>query len=265
MLNAIVAARRTDVKEYSARLSPQELAAGLAQAPPVRDFTGALRRDKGAPMRLIAEIKVASPSAGILCRNLNTSQYVHACGEGGASALSVVTEPRFFLGSGELLQEVKKLTHLPVLAKDFIIDPVQIYLARIQGADAVLLIASLLSLETLREFVALAASLGMAPLVEVHNEEELARALESGTQVIGINNRNLKTFEIDLATTERLKKLVPAGCLSISESGIKTRSDWERIARTGVDGVLIGEAFMRAQNPAAKMRSFLSLARAGTE
>ncbi len=257
MLRAIVEARRAEVKAYRGHLAGPELAVRLAQAPPVKDFCIGLRRKKGAPMKLLAEIKVASPSAGILCRNLNPLHYVRAYEKGGAAALSVVTEPRVFLGSGELLQEVKKLTSLPVLAKDFIIDPVQIYLARTQGADAVLLLASLLSLETLREFVAVAASLGMASLVEVHNEEELSRALESGTNLIGINNRDLRTFRIELGTTERLKVLIPAGYLSISESGIKTKLDWERIARTGVDGALIGEAFMRAQDPAAKMRALL--------
>ncbi|MDH7576291.1 MAG: indole-3-glycerol phosphate synthase TrpC [Bacillota bacterium] len=261
MLNAIVAVRRIAVKEYRARHSPRELAARLAQVPPPRDFALVLRRKEGESMRLIAEIKVASPSAGILCRNLIPSQYVRAYENGGASALSVVVEPRFFLGSGDLLREVKNLTSLPVLAKDFIIDPVQIYLARTQGADAVLLLASLLSLETLREFVALANSLGMASLVEVHDEEELTRALESGTNLIGINNRDLNTFQIDLSTTERLKKLIPAEYLSVSESGIKTKLDWERIAQTGVDGVLIGEAFMRAQNPTAQMLTFLGLRR----
>lgn len=258
-MSSIVAGRRADVKEYLATLSPQILDEKIAQAPPVRSFAFALRRPKGAPMRLIAELKVASPSAGKLCTDLKPIRYVRACEEGGATALSVVIEPRFFLGSEELLRQVRGSTQLPVLAKDFMIDPVQIYLARAFGADAVLLLASLLSPETLREFVEIANTLGMDALVEVHDEEELNRAFLSGTSLIGINNRDLRTFQVNLATTEKLKKLIPPDYFVVSESGIKTEEDWIRVSRTGVDGVLIGEALVRSQNPRERIRSFLGL------
>ena len=172
----------------------------------------------------------------------------------GAAAISVLTEPAFFLGSDSYLSEIKKNSSIPVLRKDFIIDEYQIYEARTLGADAVLLIAALLSEKVLRKFIVISDRLGMSALVEIHNGDEAEAAIRSGARVIGINNRDLKTFTTDMATTERLKPLLPKGILCVSESGISSAADIERIKKCGADAVLIGEAFMKSEGIAGTMQ-----------
>ncbi|AET67122.1 Indole-3-glycerol phosphate synthase [Desulfosporosinus orientis DSM 765] len=212
----------------------------------------------GEGMAFICEVKKASPSKGIISERFPYLEIAQAYEQAGANAISVLTEPHFFLGSDQYLKDIKAQVNIPVLRKDFIIDPYQIYEAKVIGADAVLLICSLLDLKTLKDYLQLVESLGLSALVETHTEEEIDRALEAGAAIIGINNRNLKTFEVDLQTTISLRRHVPKDKILVSESGIKTAEDMERLRHSQVDAVLIGEAFMRQEDKAALMRNLQS-------
>jgi indole-3-glycerol phosphate synthase len=200
-------------------------------------------------VRFICEIKHASPSAGVLREPFDPESLARAYAAAGAAAISVVTEERFFLGARESLGRVRRAVDLPVLMKDFIVDAYQIVEARALGADAVLLIASLLPPADLERFAAEAVELGLECLVEVHDEVELERALESGAPVVGVNNRDLASFQVDLGTTERLSRLLPADRVLVSESGIRTRDDVLRLEQAPVDAVVVGETLMRAESP----------------
>jgi indole-3-glycerol phosphate synthase len=200
-------------------------------------------------MRFICEIKHASPTAGVLREPFDPESIARAYAAAGAAAISVVTEERFFLGTRDTLLQVRRVVDQPVLMKDFVIDAYQIIEARVLGADAVLLITALLDRAQLREFGALAAELGLECLVEVHDEVELERAVEITAEVVGVNNRNLASFQVDLATTERLTRLMPPDRVVVSESGIRTRDDILRLEQAPVDAVLVGEALMRAESP----------------
>jgi indole-3-glycerol phosphate synthase len=201
-------------------------------------------------VRFICEIKHASPSAGVLREPFDPESIATAYAAAGAAAISVVTEERFFLGTRDTLLRVRRVVMSPVLMKDFVIDPYQIVEARVLGADAVLLITSLLDQHQLREFRACAAELGLECLVEVHDETEVERAVESGAEVLGVNNRDLGSFQVDLGTTERLIRLMPHDRVVVSESGIRTRDDVLRLEQSPVDAVLVGETLMRAESPA---------------
>ncbi len=214
------------------------------EAGPLRPFRGALAR--AGEVSLIAELKKASPSKGLIRADFDVPALARACQRGGARALSVLTEPDFFQGSLNYLEAARNATDLPILAKDFFLTAYQVYEARSHGADAVLLIAAALSDDEERKFRRLAAKLGMAALVEVHNQAELERALAGGADIIGINNRNLHTFEVDLAVTEALAPEVPVGVLTVAESGIVTPQDVARLAAAGVDAMLVGESLMRS-------------------
>lgn len=205
----------------------------------------------GEGMAFICEVKKASPSKGIISQEFPYLEIAQAYEQGGAKAISVLTEPHFFLGRDQYLKEIRACVNIPILRKDFIIDSYQIYEAKVLGADAVLLICSLLDLESLKNYLQLADSLGLSALVETHTEEEIERALEAGARIIGINNRNLKTFEVDLQTTISLRRHVPREKILVSESGIQTEEDIERLRRSQVDAVLIGEALMRRRDKAA--------------
>ncbi len=196
----------------------------------------------------ICEVKKASPSKGIISEHFPFLQIAKEYEEAGANAISVLTEPQFFMGSNEYLREIKKTVHIPVLRKDFIIDPYQIYEAHLLGADAILLICSLHDSKQLKEYLKIADSLGLSCLVEAHDEPELYSALEAGARIIGVNNRNLKTFEVDINTSARLRKLVPNTKIFVSESGIKTSSDIASLRENGTNAVLIGETLMRSGN-----------------
>jgi indole-3-glycerol phosphate synthase len=211
-----------------------------------QDFYSAIKRN--GEISIIAEVKKASPSKGLICEDFNPVEIAKSYNESGVQAISVLTEKNFFLGSDENLVKVRQSLPLPVLRKDFIIDIWQVYQSRYLGADAILLIVSALTDGELKKFQIAAAILGMQCLVEVHTEEEVERALESGAKMIGINNRNLKTFEVDLGTTERLMNLIPHDRAVVSESGIKTAEDMQYLKDLGVDAVLIGETFMRAES-----------------
>ncbi|HEX2925708.1 MAG TPA: indole-3-glycerol phosphate synthase TrpC [Ruminiclostridium sp.] len=208
-------------------------------------FENALRTDNIA---FICEVKKASPSKGIISEHFPYIEVAREYQSAGASAISVLTEPSFFLGSDRYLTEIKQAVQIPVLRKDFTIDPYQIYEAKLIGADAVLLICAILDTGTIKEYIKLADQLGLSCLVEAHDEKELQSALEAGARVIGVNNRNLNTFEVDISTSARLRELVPRDKVFVSESGIKTPEDISVLKKNGTSAVLIGETLMRSGN-----------------
>lgn len=213
-------------------------------------FEAALKKEDIA---FICEVKKASPSKGLIAPDF---PYVHIARDyeaAGADAISVLTEPEYFLGSDDYLSAVKRAVSIPVIRKDFTIDPYQIYEARIIGADAVLLICALLDTKALTEYIRIADRLGLTALVEAHDAAEVASALEAGARVIGVNNRNLKTFEVDIENSARLRQLVPEHITFVSESGIKTPGDIDALRKNGTDAVLIGETLMRSSRKAEEL------------
>lgn len=256
-LEKMVAIKRGEIfrKKDPSRL--RELKKKAEDLPPPGDFERAILQN--GSMALIAEIKKASPSAGVIRWEADIPKMAREYERGGACALSVLTESHFFHGEMAHLPMVKESVGLPLLQKDFIIDPFQLYEGRIAGADAILLIAAILSRGELLEFVKLARCLGLFPLVEVHGEEDLEKISGLGLSLFGINNRNLKTLEVNLETTDRLIGRVPRGMKVISESGIRDRRDVERLERAGVRGILVGEVLMRASDPASKIKELLNL------
>ncbi|WP_124727346.1 indole-3-glycerol phosphate synthase TrpC [Staphylospora marina] len=222
---------------------------------PARSLRKAVERHVGMP--LIAEIKPASPSKGTIRKDVLPEVRAVQYREGGAAAVSVLTERQFFHGAPEWLMRVRRVVELPVLRKDFILDPVQLVESRWLGADAVLLIASILEPGELRSLVHQARELGLETLVEIHEEGELPAALAAGPDLIGINNRDLSTFETDLSVTERLLPLVPPGIPVIGESGIASPDDVVRLRRAGVSGVLVGECLMRQEDPVTAVRELI--------
>ena len=254
ILNKIIAVKR---EEVAAALERKPLAAVRVDAESrlfTRDFTGALRAKiaAGKPA-VIAEIKKASPSKGELRADFIPADIAQSYAEFGAACLSVLTDQTFFQGSVEYLKQARASCGLPVLRKDFIIDAYQVYESRVMGADCILLIAACLDDARMLAFEAIAISLDMAVLVEVHDEAELERALKLGTPLIGVNNRNLNTFEVSLDTTLRLMQKVPADRLLVTESGISTPEDVRRLRDAKVNAFLVGEAFMRADDPGAAL------------
>jgi indole-3-glycerol phosphate synthase len=229
----------------------------MVDVEPALDFAAAIRKKKGGPIRIIAEVKKASPSKGVIRERFDPVEIAKEYEAGGASAISVLTEEDFFLGHPDFLRRIRQAVRIPLLRKDFIFDPYQVWEARVLGADAYLLIVSLLDSKALEELVRVGKELGMTALVEVHSEEELATALSLPAEVIGINNRNLKTFLTDLGTTLELVKMIPQGHIVISESGIEKATDLETLDRTGVDAVLVGESLMRRPSPGEKLRELL--------
>lgn len=226
-------------------------------SPELRPFKEQL---SGATLRLIAEVKQASPSKGRLCQNFNPGALGVSYEQAGAAAISVLTEESYFQGSLEYLKLVKvKTRRTPVLRKEFIIDPYQVVEARVYGADAVLLIVAALTPDWLEQLITETQNLGMTPLVEVHNRDELRIALDCGATVIGINNRDLHTLEVSLETTYRLAADLPAGVIKVSESGISCRNDLINLERAGVNAVLIGEALVTAADPGRKINELLGV------
>jgi indole-3-glycerol phosphate synthase len=242
ILDKIVATKREEVARTRAALPEVMLRDRLAGTPPPRDFLAALCG--GPPVRLIAEVKKASPSAGVIREDFDPVAIARIYQEHGASCLSVLTDESYFQGSLEYLRQIRAAVELPVLRKDFIIDPYQVLEARAAGADAVLLIAECLSGEDLGTLHEAIVELGMTPLVELYEPANLARVLATGARLVGINNRNLKTFQTDLGHTIRLRPQIPADRLVVGESGIRTRADVERLEAAGVDAILVGESLM---------------------
>jgi indole-3-glycerol phosphate synthase len=250
ILGRIVAARLPEIAGAKTRLPAESLRKALSGRNPVRSLKTALQRRRG----IIAEIKKASPSAGLLRADFNPAMMAREYEEGGAAAISVLTEANFFQGNLEILASLRWATELPLLRKDFIVDPYQVLEARHAGADAVLLIAALLPgplLSLLRNCV---EELGMDALVEVHAEAEMECALGAGATLIGVNSRDLRTFEISLETCERLGALMPKNVVAVAESGIHTADDLRRLARSGYRGFLIGGFLMRAKSPSTALR-----------
>ena len=265
LMSNILSKILTQKKFEIAALDAVNLRRAAESAPAPRDFLSALtRRRNGLPVALIAELKRASPSKGILAPRLDLFQVAELYAENGATAISVLTDEQFFLGKLETLRELRFTHHssLPLLRKDFIIDESQLYEARANGADAILLIAAALTDDArLAALHDCALSLGLAPLVEVHDEAEVERAQRlKGISLIGINNRNLATFDVSLATTERLRPMIQAGITVVAESGIFSAEDVARLAKASVDAILVGEALVTAPDIAAKVRELSSVA-----
>ena len=252
ILDRILQARRAAIEELKASGVEAALPQSIAASPAPRDFRQALCRTDA--VALIAECKERSPSGGVLQHPYDPVRLARRYAANGAAAISVLAEPEFFGGSLDHLQAVRSAVDVPVLCKDFIIDPIQVLAARAVGADAVLLIASVLDDGALRALQALATRLSMQTVVEVHSEEELDRALRADAGIIGINNRDLATMTSDRQTTARLRSRIPAGRMVISESGIESRADVDELRRLGVDAVLVGESLLRAADLDAKVR-----------
>ncbi len=255
MLDRIVTRRREEVEQRKKVAPASYLRERIARLKPALDLAPALKNDR---IQLIAEVKQASPSLGTLTSSFNPTKLAQAYAEGGAAAISVLTEATHFMGSIEHLAAIREAVGLPLLRKDFIFDPYQVYESRAYGADALLLITAILSRGQLEELISLSHSLGLGCLVEVHNEGETERAVLSEAEIIGINNRDLNTFDVDINTTRQLRPLVPKGKIVVSESGIRSRKDVEKLRKWGVDAVLIGEALVTAENVRAKMKELLS-------
>ncbi len=250
ILNEIVAVKHTEVAAAQDRRPLKAVRADAESRVLTRDFEAALRqRISASGSAVIAEIKKASPSRGVIRDVFEPADIAQSYAEHGAACLSVLTDPSFFQGRADYLKQARASCPLPVLRKDFMVDPYQIYESRAMGADAVLLIAACLDDAQLRDFEAIARDLFMAVLVEVHDAAELDRALALKTPLVGINNRNLRSFEVSLDTTLDLVSRVPHDRLLITESGIHARSDVQRMLLAGVRGFLVGEAFMRAPDP----------------
>ncbi len=252
ILDAIVASKRREVAGAKARQPEAELERCLAGAPPVRDFRAAL--DYPGEVRVIAEIKRASPSAGVLRADFDPVAIARSYEAHGAAALSVLTDEPFFQGHLAYLEAVRAAVSVPVLRKDFLIDRYQLVEARVAGADAVLLIAEVLADDDLPRLIRQAHELGMEALVELYDADNLPRVLDSGARVIGVNNRDLRTFVTRLEHTLELAPRVPADRCLVSESGIRTREDVLRLRQAGVRAVLVGEALMRSPDVGAKLK-----------
>jgi indole-3-glycerol phosphate synthase len=259
ILDKIFATKRQEV-EGRRQAMPLPAMRRLAEAAPApHDFAAALRAKQPGGVRLIAEVKKASPSRGLLSEHFDALKLAAVYRDGGAAAISVLTDEQYFQGSLSILAEVAALTgRPPLLRKDFLYDPYQVYEARAGGADAVLLIAAALDLYQLADLNALAGDLGMAALVEVHNEAELSSALGCRPALVGVNNRDLHTFTVSLETCLRLRPAIPSGILAVAESGIHTREDVACLERAGFDGMLVGERLVTAPDPAAAMRELLA-------
>jgi anthranilate synthase/indole-3-glycerol phosphate synthase/phosphoribosylanthranilate isomerase len=260
ILDRIVAQRRLDVDEAKANVSEAALMARVGSAPGTIDFAERLRA--AAPMALIAEIKRASPSKGDIAPGIDATQQGLVYARSGAAAISVLTEPTWFKGTLRDLLAVRRVVEsLPdrpaLLRKDFIVDEYQLLEARVYGADAVLLIVACLDDAAIRSLSACVRSLDMEPLVEVNTAGEMARALAAGARVIGVNNRDLRSFNVDLDTTGRLAGMVPEDVLLVALSGISTRADVERFQAVGARAVLVGESLMAAADPSAKIRELV--------
>ena len=254
ILGKIVEARRESIAHRKRVLPEVALKIAAQKAEPPRDFAGALTR--GA-YNVIAELKKASPSRGIIREDYHPAALAPKLEAAGAAALSVLTEEEFFLGSLAHLKEVKKVTQTPILRKDFIVDAWQVWETRAAGADTFLLIAASLDDALLGELLELGHSLRMEPLVEVHSREELERMIAAGAKIIGVNNRDLRDFEVRLETSLELIETIPDDCIAVSESGLNTHADLARLRAAGFDAFLVGETVMKAEDPGEPLRALI--------
>lgn len=257
ILDDIVADKRKELAQAKIEMPLHELQVRISQQPSPLDFAAALRGDG---VVIIAEIKKASPSKGLLRPDFDPIALARDYAKGGAMSISVLTEANYFQGNLDYLQAIREtagLEKMPLLRKDFIFDPYQVYEARVYGADAILLVAAILEDDKLRRLLSLAHDLGMQCLVEIHDHTELERVLHSNAQIIGINNRDLHTFEVDIHTTERLRHSIPPDRIIISESGISQREDIVRLREWGVNAALIGEALVTANDVIVRLRELV--------
>jgi len=262
ILDNIVAARRRALEGTRLGIPLERVQQAAEAREERRDFAAAISSgsDSATPpgFRVIAELKRASPSRGLLRKEYRRREIAEGYARGGAAALSVLTEEQYFLGSLQDLAETRQAVKLPVLRKDFILESYQIYESVAAGADALLLIVAALPDRDLRSMLDLCAQLRIAALVEVHVEQELDQALAAGARIIGVNNRDLKTLEVNLETSFRLREKIPPGCISVSESGLKTVADLRRVAEAGFDAALIGERLMTQADPGQALRDLLT-------
>jgi indole-3-glycerol phosphate synthase len=256
VLDRILHARRLEVDHRKRVLPEAALRYGVNAATPLRDFPAALTRDS---LNIIAELKPASPSKGILRDPFNPVELARTLEAAGAAVLSVLTESEFFRGSLKNLRDARNSVKLPVFRKDFIFDPWQVWETRANDADSFLLIVAALDDELLRDLIALGRELKMEPLVEVHTAAELERALAAGARILGINNRDLKTLDLRVETSFELIARIPDSCIAVSESGLRTNDDLTRLRNAGFDAFLIGESLMLSPDPAAALGTFLGL------
>lgn len=254
VLDRILEARRAEVEHRKSVLPETALKYGVAAASPVRDFTAALSRDA---INIIAELKPASPSRGVIRDPFDAPALAKALEPGGAAALSVLTEGEFFGGSLKNLRDARKEVKIPVLRKDFIFDPWQVWESRANDADCFLLIVAALADSRLRDLIALGRELRMEPLVEVHTRQELDRALAADARLIGVNNRDLKTLSVRLETSYELVAHIPDDCIAVAESGLRSQGDLKDLRAAGFDAFLIGERLMESPDPAAALRALL--------
>jgi indole-3-glycerol phosphate synthase len=256
VLDRIMESRRAWVDHRKRVLPETALKYGVKAAPPVRDFPAALSRDA---INIIAELKPASPSRGVLRDPFDAPALAQMLEDAGAAALSILTEEEFFHGSLKNLRDARRSVALPVLRKDFIFDPWQVWEARANDSDSFLLIVAALGDIQLQELIALGRELGMEPLVEVHTLDELTRALSAGARIIGVNNRDLKTLAVRVQTSYELIAHIPEDCLAVSESGLRTNDDLQKLRAAGFDAFLIGEHLMRAPDPGTALKELLNL------
>jgi len=230
----------------------------IKKLPEALNFKESLKKNKLSNTRIIAEVKKASPSKGIIRADFDPIQIAKQYEQNNASAISVLTESDFFQGKLEYLKDIKNIVNIPLLRKDFIFDPYQVVEARANGADAVLLIAAILEKPLLEELISVVRELSLSALVEIHTREELEKVLLTDAEIIGINNRNLKTFNTDIQTSIDLMSFIPDSKVIVTESGIKTKEDILKLSDAGVDAFLIGETFMREENPGDKLKEFIN-------
>ncbi len=253
ILDEIVAKKKERLRLAKSRVPLSALKPRIADIGKPRDFKAALKRRQNEKIKLIAEIKKASPSKGVIRENFNPVEIASVYEKKQASAISILTEEDFFQGKLEFIDKIKKVTTIPLLRKDFIFDEYQIYESRANEADAILLIAAILDKNQAKEYLHFAKELGLSVLFEVHDMKELEMALYINADIIGINNRNLKTLKINLNNTFEIKREIPSGKIVVSESGIKTREDILRLESAGIDAVLIGTSFMEAEDIGKKI------------
>ncbi len=256
ILDRLAEYARVRVREAEQKISADEMRERAGSLPADRSETTGFPFEKalsGDDLAFICECKKASPSKGLIAPDFPYLEIAKDYEKAGAAAISCLTEPKWFLGKDEYLREIAAAVSIPVLRKDFTVDPYMIYEAKVLGAKAVLLICALLSEEELREDIAIADSLGLSSLVEAHSGEEIRQALRAGARIIGVNNRNLRDFSVDVGNSGRLRRLVPKDVLFVAESGIRTAGDVQALREDGVDAVLVGETLMRAPDRAAKL------------
>ncbi|MDI6689715.1 MAG: indole-3-glycerol phosphate synthase TrpC [Actinomycetota bacterium] len=253
ILNEIIRDKRCEIEQRKKNIGLETLRERISSLPPTRDFKAALKKPG---LSFIAEVKRASPSAGVIREDFNPAGIARVCEGNGAAAISVLTD-RHFQGSLQHLKDIRAETSIPILRKDFIIDEFQVYESRASGADAILLIANILSIEEISKLLSLARKLDLDVIVEVHNRQELKKVLKTNVEIIGINNRNLSDFKVDISVTPKLIGFIPKNKIVVSESGIHTAQDVEFLKEVGVNAILVGEALMRSDDIAVKIRELL--------